>query len=212
MGWHCVRYSVYVTIVTSLLGLLFSACLEVRGGDVETDGSPDDGEECKTCHHAHDAEELTRCDACHPENPTTGSHSAHIEWSVQGQRSACAECHLQPEKWFEEGHLDAVVQVQFGDASLAKTGSMSPVWTGSVCDNVYCHGSSLSGGSHTSPTWDGAQTITCGACHGMPPEDGHPSGTKCDGCHAAAYGDDGQLDPVRHVNGKVDMRSQEASR
>jgi predicted CxxxxCH...CXXCH cytochrome family protein len=75
--------------------------------------------------------------------------------------------------------------------------------------SVYCHGSTLSGGSVTPPTWtttDGSQKV-CGACHGVTVATAPTTGSHtrhattnaipCASCHGAHINND-------HVNGSVD--------
>jgi len=94
-------------------------------------------------------------------------------------------------------------------------------WTGTTvhtapnydnrCSNIYCHGSTLTGGSNTAPSWvGGASEAACGTCHGAsasaPPTAGshtkHASSASgnlnlaCTKCHASVT--DGS-----HVNGSV---------
>jgi len=84
------------------------------------------------------------------------------------------------------------------------------------CVNVYCHGGGalpegkppLSGGSNTSPRWDGTSQNVCGSCHGSTPENApdmgshrkHSSsvdgyGYECDLCHPTI--------DMSHVQGSV---------
>jgi len=77
--------------------------------------------------------------------------------------------------------------------------------------NVYCHGSTLTGGSRTNPSWSGGTSqAACGTCHGAtsaaPPTTGshvrHAGaaagqlGMGCDQCHGSHPG-------ISHINGSV---------
>ena len=79
------------------------------------------------------------------------------------------------------------------------------------CSNLYCHGSTLTGGSNTSPSWVGGPAqAACGTCHGAsaatPPTTGSHTkhaasgagnlGLTCSKCHPSVT--DGS-----HVNGSV---------
>jgi len=83
-----------------------------------------------------------------------------------------------------------------------------------VSCSVYCHGTTLTGGSVTRPVWTGTAQASCGSCHGvsaaLPPTAGsHPrhagNGTSlgrnnlsmpCAACH-------GDVSDKRHVNGTL---------
>ena len=210
MGQCSLSYRGMAPFIVFLLSGLSQACLDVRSDDLEPDGSVSDGdrESCKACHHSSDAEELTRCDGCHAVSPNTKGHPVHIKWAASNQQATCVSCHVVPSKWFDDGHLDAVVQVVFQDGGLASTDGLTPSWDGSRCDDVYCHGASLRGGTNTAPLWDGAGTVKCGDCHGNPPLGGHPDSTACESCHRAAYLEDGSQDETKHRNGRIDMATE----
>lgn len=79
-----------------------------------------------------------------------------------------------------------------------------------VSCSVYCHGSTLTGGSNQAPTWTGSSQASCGSCHGVsaaapPTSGGHlrhaGSGTTglalaCSSCHGTSGG-------TGHLNGSV---------
>jgi predicted CxxxxCH...CXXCH cytochrome family protein len=95
--------------------------------------------------------------------------------------------------------------------ALAKAAGASPVWdrTPATCSSAYCHGSTRSGGQHSSPTWtlvDGSQA-TCDSCHGYPPPIPHPASTTCAGCHAGTVGSGGAIDVAggQHIDGQVQV-------
>lgn len=85
---------------------------------------------------------------------------------------------------------------------------------GAVSCNVYCHGSTLTGGNNTTPVWTGSAQAVCGSCHGVtsanPPVSGSHlrhagTGTSqgknnlalpCASCH-------GDVTATRHVDGSV---------
>jgi predicted CxxxxCH...CXXCH cytochrome family protein len=119
----------------------------------------------------------------------------------------CEGCHPLPAEWFVEGHLDAVVTVQFPSGSLAATGGLTPAWDGAVCSQVYCHGVSLDGAQYPEPRWTDTFEggLDCVACHGQPPPTPHPADDECEECHEASYSESGGLDPDRHPNGVVEF-------
>ncbi len=195
--------------IVFLLGamLIPIACLDVRDEDVAD--HPDGEEGCKSCHHAAGSEELARCDVCHAYPTATLAHSVHVDGGPFEKPMFCEDCHPVPAEWFAAGHLDGVVQVVFSEESIASAGGLAPAWNGQRCENVYCHGASLSGGTNTAPAWRENEEIACGACHGIPPTENHVTSTECDFCHAAAYDEGGNLDTERHLNGFVDMQPEE---
>jgi len=102
---------------------------------------------------------------------------------------------------------------------------------GVQCNNTYCHGNwrvtkasasldrkyiyvdAVITGNNYSPKWaGGASEAACGTCHGLPPK-GHLQGldiTTCgnSGCHAGVVDANGNiLDPTKHINGKIDLKS-----
>jgi len=76
-----------------------------------------------------------------------------------------------------------------------------------TCSSVYCHGSTLAGGSNTAPSWTGTNQAACGSCHststgaGAPTLGGHTThagalALACTTCHPS-------VSDNSHVNGKV---------
>jgi predicted CxxxxCH...CXXCH cytochrome family protein len=179
------------------------------------------GVSCGTC-HTGGATWISNCTFCHGtktspytqadlaeaapprgskgETATTeravGAHQKHLSGGSFGGAVACAECHAVPS---DLSHLDGTAQVTFGAA--AKRDSAIPVWNGTTCSNVYCHGGTLAGGSVSAPSWTGSGQVSCGSCHGLPPTGGHSASTACAGCHGY---DGGTFDAGLHLNGTVD--------
>jgi hypothetical protein len=54
---------------------------------------------------------------------------------------ACASCHPVPSTITDPTHLDGVVQVTFTGLAVAR--GASPVWNGTSCTSVACHGANL---------------------------------------------------------------------
>jgi predicted CxxxxCH...CXXCH cytochrome family protein len=144
-----------------------------------------------------------------------GAHLKHLQDGAIRQAVACAECHVVPA---QQIHADGAATVTFG--TLARTGSTTPVWSGTTCASTYCHGATLgAGGSLVTPSWttvDGTQAA-CGTCHAVPPpqSSGHPavagnSITLCASCHPATMNADGtvKVSGGKHVNGTVDVAGQ----
>jgi predicted CxxxxCH...CXXCH cytochrome family protein len=128
------------------------------------------------------------CGACHGTGdspwPTTAAHPAHQNPTIT-EPLACSSCHVVPATILDPVHLDGTVHITF--SGLATSRGAEPVWSGTQCTNVACHGANLAGPAAV-PAWDdtsGAQA-RCGACHGIPPIDHTPS-TSCNrsDCHGS---------------------------
>ncbi len=146
-----------------------------------------------------------------------GAHQAHMkEGSIAGP-VACEECHPVPTVMNGDDHPDPLSRptlMSFGP--LAQTGGAAPAWnrTTGTCTNTYCHGATLAGTFHPTPSrWtkvDGSQ-IKCDSCHGSSPADLGPShplhaAFTCDTCHAhVATAGLTIVDPYLHVDGLVDV-------
>ena len=147
-----------------------------------------------------------------------GAHQAHLKNGPFRAPVACGECHVVPSRVDDPGHMDgAHATVTFG--ALASSGGQTPSWdaAAATCSGVYCHGTTLPGGSlpNHAPRWtqvDGTQAA-CGTCHGIPPpaSSGHPAvsggATACAGCHPGTVKPDGSIDLAggKHINGVVDL-------
>ncbi len=127
-----------------------------------------------------------QCGACHGTGdspwPVTAAHPAH-ETPTLTSPLPCPSCHVVPTAILDPVHLDGTVHVVF--SGLATARGAVPVWNGTQCTNVACHGSNLADPAAV-PAWDdssGAQA-KCGACHGIPPSQ-HTTSASCDrsDCH-----------------------------
>ena len=130
-----------------------------------------------------------------------GAHTAHLQGTRLGVIVACQECHIVPTAVDAEGHIDDAWPAELKWGDLSKTDGATITWNEDLsCAGTYCHGSTLSGGTLTTPVWtdpDPAQTA-CGACHGNPPPAPHPSGGTCGECHATARNG---FDASLHIDG-----------
>lgn len=163
----------------------FAICAGCHGRDFRGGTS---GIACTTCH----ADGPTACTTCHGAGPTSNVHTRHATRDV-----TCAECHVVPARWGDDGHIlhdgvaiEGPARVRFGvTANLTPAGvdrAGPATWTGERCANVYCHGDVLhaGGGADTQPRWsDMTSSGTCDRCHGEPP----PSHARadCATCHPA---------------------------
>jgi predicted CxxxxCH...CXXCH cytochrome family protein len=152
------------------------------------------------------------CNGCHPSNGGGAAHEAHLGGSVYAKAIACGDCHVVPASSEPTAtHRNGQVDVIFAPGGLASKGGLEPVWDGTRCADVYCHGASLSGGTDTAPAWgDYPDGLPCTACHGRPPEDGHVARTDCEACHSATF-DGTTLNLDHHIDGTVETSGESCS-
>lgn len=132
-------------------------------------------------------------------NPKVGAHTLHLtSTKIMGASLVCADCHGTV-AMKDATHMNGTTN--FTWSALAKSGGLSPSFSGGQCSNVYCHGARMpyndTSGSNRTPTWN-VPFLTglpsdCGTCHGFPPNTGHsgilPPATfanaaaLCGGCH-----------------------------
>lgn len=145
---------------------------------------------------------------------TVGAHRSHLlPDSPFYLNVACSDCHVVPATPGDEGHIDGdgVAELTFGDRAT-NNGQLTPTFDGQNCSNVYCHGSTLTGGLESSPTWTqvSGQQLNCGSCHGMPPPPPHATGASCGDCHTTLLPGEGPdyifQAPESHIDGKVDTQ------
>jgi len=160
---------------------------------------------------------------------SAGAHVAHVNSVLKME---CNTCHagyaarVMPNNTIDIGfeingvNIPGFTNVLNAGGTYNNTNTLSNgyVFTGAVgsganqtCNSIYCHGSTLTGGSNSSPSWvSGASQVQCGTCHGAsslnPPTAG--SHTRhagagagqlqipCASCH-------GLHTDNKHVNGNV---------
>ena len=162
-----------------------AARVGVAGSDPQVKASPPNGSKGETA-------TTTRAVGAHDKHVNTGSLSSPV---------ACNECHVVP---ISNGHSNGKVDMSWG--TLAKTGGVTPAWSGTACTTSYCHGD-FSGGANASASWTGG-TIPCNSCHGSPPTTPpHSNPTlACSVCHGAGYSATAQtVAKTTHINGIVDV-------
>lgn len=208
--------------------------------------SEDGPEACNTCHGEFtslvtDIQKWAPPKGLNEETDITqvavGAHQAHLTYySYLTGTLACSECHIVPENYSDEGHIDdsegaevifngtlAVIPTQGGERVPM------PVYNRSnnSCSEVYCHGNwgllkSLSNnilvyadtlieGNTAVVSWINASTATCGTCHNIPPS-GHSNfgPGACANCHNEVVNNNGEIiDNEKHANGKVNLFSSE---
>ena len=181
------------------------------------------GVSCEQCHPGFGA----NCTFCHggTDNQTgappadlqgntasfgdaVGAHTAHLsEDSGWHKAIACTECHVVPTHILDPGHADG----GHGDLTwgpLASQGT-EPVWETGLCESIYCHGPTLTGGTVPVPQWSAGPDgqADCGACHGLPPQGGpHANADDCSACHSTVMESATTFkNPDLHINGATDM-------
>ncbi len=140
-------------------------------------------------------------------DPQVGAHQKHLgNGSVLSNGFQCQTCHPLAGGLV---HLDGQVPITFDLQPLASTGGATPSFAKQTqtCSSVYCHGSTLEGGTATAPQWTVALTA-CNSCHGVPPPTGqHVTHTAmlggCTACHPGYTAT--SVDPATHVNGVRDV-------
>jgi predicted CxxxxCH...CXXCH cytochrome family protein len=134
-----------------------------------------------------------------------GAHQSHLLAGRLRASIPCSECHVVPT---DLSHVDGTPTVTFG--ALARSDGANTSWNSAATScTVYCHGSTLPGGTNTTPQWtrvDGTQAA-CGTCHGLPPPSPHPQKSNCNSCHPGTVNPDGSLNAGGglHINGVVDV-------
>jgi predicted CxxxxCH...CXXCH cytochrome family protein len=128
-----------------------------------------------------------------------GMHQGHLNTGTFTTPTACAECHVVP---ITNGHSNGKVDILFG--ALAKTGNVTPAWSGTSCAGTYCHGN-YTGGANATPAWTSG-TVNCTSCHGAPPATPPHSNPNlaCSLCHGAGYSST-TVNKTTHINGVVNV-------
>ncbi len=196
------------------------------------------GRTAASCDLCHASDWRTNCTFCHgtrtsPYNPAAdlpkaappqgvygemlttdsavGAHQKHVFGGGAGGLSdgvECSECHTVPSDFT---HPDGTAKVSFG--ALATQGGLNPSFAAGTCTSTYCHGTTLNGGTKTTPSWTGS--VACGDCHANPPLTGRhdyhvrQQGYACSRCHADVAAGSGVADSALarslHVNGQKDV-------
>lgn len=186
-----------------------STCQGCHGADLAGAGT---APSCASCHDqglpTGVASWKVNCIMCHggtdnrtgaPPKPTwgksadavrVGAHSQHVGASAIAPTFDCVVCHQKPADALTPGHIDGPTATVAFSGVAAGHGPPDPFWdrTTGTCNNTYCHGATLGGGTNTAPVWTevGKGQAACGSCHGLPPPLPHPivSGLgSCVTCH-----------------------------
>ena len=207
------------------------------------------GSSCLTCHSQPEGPEA--CNTCHGDfdNPDiiapprdingnistdstgVGAHFHHLYDNELGSEIECSTCHVVPEDYFDDGHVDTDLPAEVVLGNLAVhniAGDASYDYSTATCSNTYCHGNweflkdssdfqfmytaDKMAGNNQSVIFnqvDGTQAL-CGSCHGLPP-DGHLQSalSSCGlvGCHEGIVDSDGNIiNTEKHINGEKNVR------
>lgn len=166
-----------------------------------------------------------------------GAHQRHLTGggTVSGYTLACSECHVVPAGVYSPGHVDSPQPAELtfgGRLVLADTSDVPRPPSYNVndfkCSNTFCHGnwsldsttarfpevyvsSKMLGANHFVKWTGGAAEVACGTCHGTPPTGHLPFQlSECGACHDQIVNSSGKIaDKVKHMNGKINVFSQE---
>ncbi len=174
---------------------------EIIDSDLHLNGTVNYAVGCTSCHgwDLGTSPPQTLSGECSEDAPNVTGHTGHRRDPIPAHQTNCSNCHTIPLETWDIGHIDGVVDVQFD--MLATANDATPVWNGTTCSGVYCHGATLSGGSLTEPSWGDTSSNAkkCGACHEAGPSD-------CSECHPTSVGANHQiLLRGTHINGAVDV-------
>lgn len=144
---------------------------------------------CDGCHGDADSPAPPRAldGAADVSHPGVGAHRAHLA-PADSAPVTCETCHVVPATNDAPGHLDD--GMPGAEVALPPPGR----YAGGQCADTACHGPDR-------PNWTG--DAPCGTCHGLPPP-AHPPGD-CARCHLVAAPGGGIADPLRHVDGALDV-------
>ncbi|RMF56349.1 MAG: hypothetical protein D6743_20400, partial [Calditrichaeota bacterium] len=141
----------------------------------------------------------------------------------------CESCHVVPAAFSAPTHIDGDDEAELVFGGLAVLNQVTPQWQEDprTCTDTYCHGNwelqkseanfptlfiaETMRGEAAEPVWTDPSTVTCGSCHALPPEGHQPFEiTDCHNCHASVVDGEGNIvDKGKHVNGKINVFSQE---
>ncbi len=173
-----------------------------------------DGTVCNVCHAPPGTTDFFDTHGDHDAgSPSVGAHTAHLVGGRLRGPLGCPDCHIQPKTAFDPGHVDTDLPAEVfpagWDGGLAQFDGTTPTfdYQNLTCGSVYCHGAGNSlvsqdqtAGLIRNPVWNGTDQAKCGACHGLPPQDGRFAHTMvangldtCVQCHALSVLGDGGI-------------------
>lgn len=189
-------------------GAVFDQSLAPLPTGLHNNGTVDYAVGCSSCHGWNQGVSPPQNlrGECSPGLDGVGAHKAMRMSATPVHQVACANCHVVPLSTWAAGHIDADGRAEVVFSGLATAGGAQPAWNGTTCENVYCHGATLKGGTHTTPVWKDTSGAAgrCGACHGLADPDGDTA-ADCAACHPGTVAGDGTILPYGdHLNGIVD--------
>jgi predicted CxxxxCH...CXXCH cytochrome family protein len=163
------------------------------------------------------------CSSCHAYPPLYPTGSPKKNSHAKHQGYGCQECHGQTT--YNGTTVNGYYHIN-GQYSLygQRIGTYTYNANGGNCSNVKCHsdGTYVATGTNSNVmgalTWGANLTLTCTACHSMPPAytNGYPKGNShglhsalsigCRACHASVTANGSSiLDRSKHANGSYDV-------
>ena len=161
------------------------------------------------------------CTTCHGGNGTSNkngvalssSHARHFPYA-----SLCAACHAKTAdpagNMALKNYTGILYHVNMA-RNVVMNSSYGGSWSGTQCQNVYCH-SDGKGTTVTTPAWSTGATLNCGGCHGGGAASGMPNtgahakhmttaanggGIGCYMCHNSTITATGTISsPADHIN------------
>jgi predicted CxxxxCH...CXXCH cytochrome family protein len=144
---------------------------------------------------------------CGTDKQGVGSHEGMRRSPIMAHRVNCINCHKVPTETWQTGHIDGDGKVEVKFAELAVQNGAKPSFDGKTCSNVYCHGATLEGGTHKTPTWgdESGKAKTCGACHRLTDPQGNAD-ADCHSCHPTSLDKDQKILEIgTHMDGTINM-------
>ncbi|MCB0308524.1 MAG: hypothetical protein KDD48_04065 [Bdellovibrionales bacterium] len=140
-----------------------------------------------------------------------GAHQTHLKNGSLHLAFECSTCHIVPASLESPMHIDSDLPAEVVFGTLAKVGSVNPIWNSVGCAQTYCHGNFPGGNTSNNPTWtvvDGSQAA-CGTCHGISPNSGEHQRSNhrnlpCSDCHGSGY-TSSKVRIADHVNGTINV-------
>jgi len=190
--------------------------------------SPGGPQACNTCHGVFaDPLKIAPPRGLNGSIETTysgvGAHNKHLYQNELGSDIRCSSCHIYPQSYEAESHIDDDGKAELNFGQLSVNGGANPTYNfaDSKCSNTYCHGNfifrksksnyqfvytdTVMVGKKFAPVWnklDGTQG-ECGSCHGLPPTGHIPAALNtCVNCHQGVVDAQGNIvDKTKHING-----------
>lgn len=169
--------------------------------------------DCTFCHGGLDNNSGVPPPGIHGETESgvaaVGAHTAHVTAGDFHAAFSCDICHLVPQSFDDEGHVDGVegAEITFGALAGGGAGYDSER---AACSSVYCHGD-----GRDSLEWTSADSMACDSCHGARDDPeilsgrhaGHVEFCTCNMCHFDVISPTGEfIDRALHINGTPDVQ------